>query len=196
MDANLLYKFLKRFDTDGLCDLMPKEITVEDLDTFRKLILYIGKGCNNRKFMHLIEAMAVFDRKMPLKKISAKLSKIARLWEAGNGVVLLQIFNDSDQYMSPCRENAMIKAVGQNLTNILNGSIYGLMKDQWTQTEILNFGEMLLYFALKQCIIERPPTIFAEDVRKQKTVKVYEPKKYFIKSNYELNGILDYFLDM
>ena len=90
----------------------------------------------------------------------------------------------------------MIKAVGQTLTNILNGSIYGLMKDQWTQTEILNFGEMLLYFASKQCIIERPPTIFAEDVRKQKTIKVYEPKKYFIKSNYELNGILDYFLDM
>ena len=196
LDANLLYKLIKRFDTNGLCNLIPKEITMEDQDLFRKLILYIGKGCNDRKFMHLIEALAVLDGKMPLKKISAKLSKIAGIWETENGVVLLQIFNDSDHYISLCRENAMIKAVGNTLTNILNGSIYGLMKDEWTTTEILNFGEMLLYFAFKQCILERPTIIYADDVRKRLPTKVFEPKKYFIKSNYELNGILDYFLDL
>ena len=181
LDANLLYKLIKRFDTNGLCNLIPKEITMEDQDLFRKLILYIGKGCNDRKFMHLIEA---------------KLSKIAGIWESENGVVLLQICNDSDHYISLFRENAMIKAVGNTLTNILNGSIYGLMKDEWTTTEILNFGEMLLYFAFKQCILERPTIIYADDVRKRLPTKVFEPKKYFIKSNYELNGILDYFLDL
>ena len=57
-----------------------------------------------------------------------------------------------------CRENAMIRAAGPNLTNILNGSAYGLMKNKWTLNEIKNFGEMLLYFSFKQCLAERPRT--------------------------------------
>lgn len=54
-------------------------------------------------------------------------------------------------------------------------------------TEIKNFGEMLLYFALKQSILERPAILLPEDFRKKKTVNVFEPKKYFIGSNYFLN---------
>ena len=54
---------------------------------------------------------------------------------------------------------------------------------------------MLLYFELKQCIIERPSPVFPDDIKKKKKVNVFEPKKYFIKSNYEMNGILDYLLE-
>ena len=90
----------------------------------------------------------------------------------------------------------MIKAAGNKLTNLINGSVYGLMKSKWTLEEVKNFGEMLLYFALKQSIVERPSPIFPEDIKNKKKVQVFEPKKYFIETNYELNGILDCFLDM
>ena len=89
----------------------------------------------------------------------------------------------------------MIKAVGSNLTNLINGSIYGLMKQKWSVFEIRNFGDMLLYHALQQCIKERPSPCFPENGPKKK-MRIYEPKKYFIRSNFELNGILDCFLDL
>ena len=90
----------------------------------------------------------------------------------------------------------MIKAAGTHLTNILNGSIYGFMKT-WSFFEIRNFGEMLLYFSLQKCIIDRPSPLFRDDfMRKKKRSDIYEPKKYHVKSNFELNGILDSFLNM
>ena len=88
----------------------------------------------------------------------------------------------------------MIKAAGKRLTNLINGSIYGLMENKWTIQEVKNFGEMLLYFALKQCILERPSAYFPKNFVKKRSV--YEAKKYYIQSNYELNGILDCFLDL
>ena len=198
VDAKSLYDLLERFGTDETCNLKPREIVIKDLNDFKKAIIYIGKGCCNRKLKHLEETVLVFDGKMKLSKISAKLSKISNSWESGNGVAIIQLFSDSDHYISLCRENSMIKAAntGNNLTNLINGSIYGLMKEKWTSFEIKNFGEMLLYFALKQSILERPAILLPEDFRKKKTINVFEPKKYFISSNYELNGILDYFLNI
>ena len=52
----------------------------------------------------------------------------------------------------------MIHAAGNKLTNLIKGSAH----------EIINFGEMLIYFALKQCILERPPKIYHEDVKIKK----------------------------
>lgn len=138
----------------------------------------------------------MFDGKITLSKITAKLSKISKSWEVENGVAVIQLFSDSDHYISLCHENFMLKATGSNLTNLINGTIYGLMKEKWTPFKTKNFGEMLLYIALKQCIIERPSIIYPDDIRKKKSIKVFEPKKYFIQTNYELNGILDYFLEM
>ena len=89
----------------------------------------------------------------------------------------------------------MIKAVGSSLTNIINGSIYGLMKQKWSVFEIRNFGDMLLYQALQQCIKERPSPCFPEK-RPSKKIRIYERKKHFIGSNLELNGILDCFLNL
>ena len=197
VDAKLLGELLDRLITDDDGNLKPCEITLEDVAEFKRAIIYIGKGCNDRKSKHLEEALLVFDGKMKLNNISAKLTKISKSWDIGNGVAIMQMFSGADHYRSLCNENAMIKAAGKNLTNLINGSIYGLMKDKWSIFEIRNFGEMLLYFALKQSIIERPSKILPSDIRKNKNiVKVFEPKKYFIRTNYELNGILDYFLDM
>ena len=170
VDAKSLYKLLERFTTgDGL---KPREITLEDVAEFKDLIIYIGKGCNDRKQKHLQEALLVFNGEMELSNISAKLTKIVKFWENGSGIAVIQLFSDTDHYISLCRENAMIKSC-KNLTNLINGSIYGLMKEKWSVFEIKIFGEMLLYFALQQCISERRSVIFPKDV--------FEPKKYFIK---------------
>ena len=197
VNAKSLYDLLERFVTDD-DGLKPREITIQDLIAFKAAIIYIGKGCCNRKLKHMEEAVQVFDGTMNFSKITAKLSKISKSWENGNGVAIIQLFSDSDHYISLCRENSMIKAACtvNNLTNLINGSIYGLMKNKWTAFEIKNFGEMLLYFALKQSILERPSILYPADFRKKKTVKVFEPKKYFIQTNYELNGILEYFLEL
>ena len=52
LDTNQLSEFYRRFDTDELC---MRTITLEDLEGFKKCIIYIGKGCGKRKLMHLIE---------------------------------------------------------------------------------------------------------------------------------------------
>ena len=63
--------------------------------------------------------------------------------------------------------------------------------------EIYNFGEMLIYFTLRQCIIERPKPIFPADVKlRKKTGEGFDTQEHRIKSKSELQGILDYILDL
>ena len=94
-----------------------------------------------------------------------------------------------------CIENTMIKSIGKSLTNLINGSVYGIMKNKWTVHEIHNFGEMLLYYSLRQCIFERPNPTYPKDIKKKKFKSVSEAKKYFL-TNYEFNGIMDCFLEL
>ena len=161
----------------------------------KNCIIYIEKSKNDRKRAHLLEGKKLLGTSSNLK-MCEKYLKIQKVWKKGAGIVVMQIFSDADHYLALCRENAMIKAVGKTLTNLINGSIYGLMESKWTNFEIKNFGEMLLYFALNQCILERPTPIYIEDIKINRTKPIFEPKKYFIQSNYEFNGILDSFLDM
>ena len=107
----------------------------------------------------------------------------------------MQVFNDADHYVSLCRENAIIKNVGPKLTNLINGSAYGLMEWRWSPNEIKNFGEMLLYFTLRQCIIERPAPIFPDDVKMRKKLD-FKTQQLEVKCKYELQGILDYIVDL
>ena len=93
--------------------------------------------------------------------------------------------------MAHNREFSIIKAPGHNnLTNSINGSCYGDMKDSWNKNEILNFGNMLLYNAFKMCLIKPPSVIYSEDV-------VMNFKQCTdLERDIELTGILEYFLDM
>ena len=127
-----------------------------DMDIFKKSIIYIGKGLNGRKCAHLINALTLLEGKMEKTKINAKFTKIVNAWKNEDGFVVLQLLSKSDHYVSLCRENAMIKSVGKSLTNHINGSVYGLMKNKLIVHEIYNFGEMLLYYSLRQCVFERP----------------------------------------
>ena len=163
VEAKPLYKILDNFDTNGICQ---RSITRNDLHIFKQCVVYVGKGVNGRKSSHMVEALSLLEGKMDLCKINAKYTKIVSIWKKGEGVVELQVFSESDHYISLCRENSMIKSIGNNLTNLINGSVYGLMKHKWTIPEIFNFGEMLLYFSLKQCIWERPNPTYPENIKK------------------------------
>jgi hypothetical protein len=105
-----------------------------------------------------------------ITRINSRYTKIVEIWENGGGIIVLQLYSDSDHYVALCRENAMIQATGKtSLTNINSGSVYGLMKNKWTDHEILNFGEMLLYFSFKKCILERPCPTYPDDLKKTRT---------------------------
>ena len=182
VDADLLYKLLNSFDTNKVNF---QSISSKDLADFKQAIIYIGKGVNDRKYSHLIEALSLIEGRMNIKKVNAKYTKIVNIWNKKSGVIILHLFSDSNHYISLSRENAMIKAVGKSLTNLISGSVYGLMKNKWSQSEILNFGEMLLYFSLRQCIIERPNSFFPKDFKNSKNNNS-NPKKYTFKHIFDL----------
>lgn len=160
IDSDQLYRLVDTFNTSLLGI---RSITLEDIINFKKTIIYIGKGKKERRNIHINEAILILEGK--LNKNNAKYTKMLELWKTGRGIVVLQLLSDSDHYLALCRENAMIKATGKTLTNINNGSVYGLMKNKWTYPEILNFGEMLLYFSLRKCIFERPCPTYPYDIK-------------------------------
>ena len=168
-----------------------QNISDSDFQELKGSSFYGGKGKNYRKLMHLKIGKRLFKKKLNFKKISAKFSKISRIWERGQGIICLQLFHETNHYMAHNREYAIIKALGfNNLTNAINGTCYGAMHDSWNKNEIINFGNMLLYNAFKMCIIEPPSVIYQEDVimnfrRCTKTEK-----------DMELAGVLEYFLEM
>ena len=136
IDAKALYELIDSFDINGLS---MRSITIGDLYKFKEILLYIGKGKNDRRHKHLLEGKSCLDGDLKLGKISSKLTKITEIWKRGEGIVVLQLFSDSDHYLSLCRENSMIEAAGSKLTNLRSGSIYGLMKSKWTTHEVKNF---------------------------------------------------------
>ena len=191
IDNDKLYELLDIIDNNNS---FTQKVQWSDVDRFKKCIIYIGKGRNRRKLEHLISGSKML-RQNTTEDISSKYSLILRTWNRGSGIIALQIYSNSENYMSCCREKALIRAAHENITNVRDGSAYGAMMG-WTDKEIYNYGEILLYLALKQCMNERPSPYFPKDFRCSKRSDVFEPKKYFIRSNYELNGILDYFLEL
>jgi hypothetical protein len=165
------------------------KIDQKDVDEFKTTLIYIGKGSNNRKMFHMTDAKYHLEFGMETTK---KCDNIIQVWQKGNGIIVLQINSESNHYVALCRENAMIRAAKPNITNIRNGSSYGIMKDSWTQNETLFYGDSLLYYALKTCIIERPTPFFPHHVISKKKSKPTD----FIRSNYEYNGILELFLEL
>jgi hypothetical protein len=111
----------------------------------RKLLFILEK---ERRNIPINEAILILEGK--LDKNNAKYTKMIELWENGSGIVVLQLLSDSDHYLALCRENVTIQATGKTLTNINNGSVYGLMKNKWTYPEILNFVDNAALFLIKK----------------------------------------------
>ena len=180
IDARALYNLLD--DISGLP-------TLNDLVLFKSTIIYIGKGCKNRKNAHFLEIgkMLAGGNRRDVN-LPSRLKNILNIWSKGCGVIVLEFLSNSNNYVSLCRENAMIHAAGVHLTNLIKGTAYGAMKTSWTKTDVVMFGDALLFSALQKCIKDKPKPLMQSDFVK--------PKKYIFNSYYELKGIIDCFLEM
>ena len=108
------------------------------------VIIYIGKGCWLRKSSHLAESYKVLSGSMNDGKLPKRLIKILDIWGNGRGIIVLELCSNSNHFISMCRENAMIRVVWENLTNLINGAAYGAMKTTWTPKDTILYGDMLL----------------------------------------------------
>ena len=82
-------------------------------------------------------------------------------------VTVLHLTPDCNHFEALSREYAIIKALGlTNLSNVYNGTRYGAMKTNWNDTEIINFGNMILFNTLKMCLIETPNHVIISDLIK------------------------------
>jgi hypothetical protein len=88
-----------------------------------KVFCILGRVKGIEKTVTLLRGYHCWRAKWNIRTINANYRKIANIWKKGEGIVVLQVFSDSDHYISLCRENAMIKSVGKSLTNLINGSV-------------------------------------------------------------------------
>lgn len=167
-----------------------KEPSIDDLVFFKSIIIYVGKGCRLRKSSHLTDSYKILTGSMENGELPKRLKKILDIWGDGGGIMVLELCSDSNHFISMCRENAMIQSAGSNLTNLIKGAAYGAMKNTWTKKEILLYGDMLLFFALKKCINDKPISILPSDMISS------EISKLNIRTKYELQGVLEYFLEI
>ena len=151
-----LYKLLEYFYTIDL-ETTGFDLGIEHLLYFIKSIVYIGKGCGYRCISHCKDAIKLLRGEWN-GKISVKLKTIATNLKNNEGLLVVKVFGDSDNYMALNREHSMICACFGQITNVRHGSPYGEMRS-WSKYEVLNFGHILLYVVLKQCLIEMPNEI-------------------------------------
>lgn len=138
--------------------------TWHDYWLFRSCIVYVGKGTNARRDMHLKEAKLVYIGELDPQMASTQAVYIATCWENGGGIFSIQFESEATSPESLCREAAIIEAVGLiNLENKILGSRYGEMKT-WSNVKVRNFGEILLFIVFKSFILKRPPVIMPCDV--------------------------------
>ena len=162
LDARKLYNILDRYNTK---DLVPVKIHDADAIEFKNSCEYAGKGKDGRKLEHAVITKKIIEGHMGMDKLNCRYKTIKKLWKEKSGVVILHLFTETSHYEAHCREYAIIKALNlDKLTNIVNGSAYGIMKDTWNNKEVINYGNMILYNALKMCIQEPPTIIYENDV--------------------------------
>ena len=153
--------------------LIPFEPNLQDFLKFKSSIFYVGKGIFNRKHQHLVLAKQLYCGTLPNKKVQLKLSKIASLWEQNKGISLIQLDCDATTYEALTRENCIIKSLNFNkLTNRIRGTSYGAAKF-WPLTQIVNYGDMLVYQLFQNYMSKEPNVIYASDVvLKPKLIKL------------------------
>ena len=162
LDGPKLHNILKCYNNNVFA---PTDIKNKDVDSLRGSCLYAGKGKTNRKFQHAIDGKKIQEGELILTKFNEKFGKIITIWEQGNGIVILHLFTETTHYEAHAREYAIIKSLNiNNITNIVNGTAYGAMKNTWNETAVINYGSMILYNALKMCINETPTIIKRKDV--------------------------------
>lgn len=116
-------------------------------EVFLSSIFYVGKGKRSRPYSHLYEAVGLWKndkRSSPNKK----LNLILDIWNSGNGVICLHIFQNVLPVEAYTREAAIISALKlDNLTNVKGGDFYGIAST-WPQKQKKLLGVYLLYKAM------------------------------------------------
>ena len=154
LDARKLYNVLGRYKNESL---VPVDIKDSDVNEFKNSCEYAGKGKDRRKLEHAIVTKKIIEGHLKPGNLSCKYRKIKKLWKKKSGVVILHLFTETSHYEAHCREYAIIKALNlNNITNIVNGTAYGVMRDKWNSKEVINYGKM--------CIQEPPKIIYEKDV--------------------------------
>ena len=184
-----LKKILDHYDSLCLTKMSP---TTEHFNGFKSECFYAGKGIDYRVNSHLINSKKIKMKKLKPKKVCAKFSKICRIWDNGGGVFVVKLFGECSSFEALSKEYAIIKAIGLNrLTNVINGTCYGDMKACWNETEVVNYGNMLLMNVFNMCIQETPVLVMENDVfitEKDST----ETRR----CKWEVEGMLECFLEM
>jgi len=113
--------------------------------TFVAAMFYIGKGTRSRPFQHLYEAV----KNRGKRKVGRKIETIHGIWEAGLGVISLQVFQNTIGVEAFTREAGMIQAVGcDNLSNAKPGDWYGPAAE-WSEEKKSELGTFLVFRAFK-----------------------------------------------
>ena len=153
----MLSKFRKR-------SIVNEQVKTFHLHKFKEDCLYAGKGINQRMFSHAINGKKI-KHNIILTEVDAKYREIIKTWENGEGLAVIRLFAEINHYEALSRENALIKALGlKNLTNKINGTCYGVMRKGWNETEIINFGNMLLFNTLKMAVQDPSQVIMEADI--------------------------------
>ena len=152
---NYNYLFLNASLLDELLNgLNSSNISWDLFERFKACCIYVGKGSRSRKFEHIAKAKKLFMHHNFY--YSYTVWRINMLWKLGTGI---HFPIEVNHFEAHCREYAMIKSLGTcTLNNVIHGTAYGCMK-HWNDYEIRNFGSMLVYYALKICIHDRPTVI-------------------------------------
>ncbi|XP_030373219.1 ankyrin repeat and LEM domain-containing protein 1 [Scaptodrosophila lebanonensis] len=128
--------------------------------TFLRAIFYIGKGKAARPYVHLRQALQLFQKERPNLTLDyagrvrlardPKLALILDIWRQQRGVLLLRGFRNIGSDDAHTREAAMIDALGMNhLTNRRQGAYFGVVRREFTIVQRKLLGIILLYKLFK-----------------------------------------------
>ena len=172
-------------------DLVKSKPTTKHFVIFKKRTVYAGKGIDTRSISHVINGKKIKLKRLKRTKISAKYSKICNIWDKGEGVSVIKLFYECNQYEALSREYAIIKALGlNNLTNVISGTCYGAMRNL-SDTEVINFGNMILMKSLEDIINDKPVIIKENDVCIPKS-----KKQNNLLCKWEIEGMIQCLVDL
>ena len=188
-DAKELASILEDFDT---LSVEKKRPTNDHFIRFKEKVDYAGKGRDIRMFSHLVNSKKIQMGLLKPSKICARYSKICKMWDNGNGVMVIRMFGEFSNEEALSREYALIKALGlNNLTNEISGTCYGVMKDTWTENEVINFGNILLMNTLQSIVVDNPEIIMDYNVNVNVNINNDDDL-----SKWEIEGMLQCLVDM
>ena len=165
-----IYIILDANKIDGMIDLANCSLPLLNckqnvlIDILKDACIYVGKGKNARKFIHAIRAKKDMQNNEAIS-LCPNSKAIIRQWYNSSSIIIHQMPTEVTSMEAHCREYAIIKAIGlSNLSNRINGTSYGIMRDSWNDFEVTNFGTMLLYNAMHDLLSDLPFKISEHEI--------------------------------